>query len=183
MVTGQADVKHKIGFVRSSTRYKYQGTEAWKDGRLLRLESTCNDDGKQHAVSATAEPEATRVKADGHERTTRPDVWTTSYWHLADAKFRNQSVPLLDADTGKDITGTLQYIGTQQLNVTGQAENCATTASRASRFKPTCGTTARNAWSARNRWRTATARSWSWSASASRQRTSPQRHREHRGRR
>jgi len=123
MVTGQADVKHRVLVV--TYKYTYQGAEAWKDGRLLRLESTCNDDGKQHAVSVTAEPDATRVKADGHERTTRPDVWTTSYWHLADAKFRNQTVPLLDCDTGKDIVGTLQYIGTQQLNVSGQAENCA----------------------------------------------------------
>jgi hypothetical protein len=123
-VTAQADVKFTVlGFVKAYT-YAYQGTEVWKDGRLLRLESTCNDDGKQHAVSAVAEGGATKVKADGREHTTRPDVWTTSYWHLADVKFRNQSVPLLEASDGKDIPGMLQYAGILQLPVSGHAEDC-----------------------------------------------------------
>ena len=44
---------------------------------------------------------------------------------MADAKFRNRGVPLLDADTGKEIAANLQHVGTSQINVNGSAQNCA----------------------------------------------------------
>src|SRR5207249_2066538 len=65
-----------------------------------------------------------RVTVNGTERVTRPDVWTTTYWRLADAKFRNQDVPLLDGDTGRDLTAKLQYVDTVPLNVDGQQQQC-----------------------------------------------------------
>src|SRR5262249_26152493 len=105
-------------------QYTYRGTENWKDGRLLKLESTCNDDGKQFAVSAWADGSVLRVRSTGQERQTRWDVWTTTYWHTPDVRFHNQAVPLLDADTGKDIGAPCQYVGTQQLSVAGEVQNC-----------------------------------------------------------
>src|SRR5262249_20978755 len=65
-----------------------------------------------------------RVKVNGQERAIRPDVWTTTYWRLPDARWRNAAVPLLDCDTGKEINATLKYVGTSQINVAGQAQNC-----------------------------------------------------------
>jgi hypothetical protein len=105
--------------------YSYRGTEVWKDGKLVRLDSTSNDDGKRYTVAAMAEDNSLRVKVNGQERTTSPEVWTTSYWRLPDARFRNQAVPLLDADTGRDIRGNLQYLGTQQIQVAGKVQDCA----------------------------------------------------------
>ena len=35
--------------------YTYRGKEVWKAGRLQRLDSTCNDDGKRYVVSAVPE--------------------------------------------------------------------------------------------------------------------------------
>jgi hypothetical protein len=120
---GQADVR--ISYFIKTFTYTYRGTEIWKDGRLLRLDSSTNDDGKRYALSAVSDGQAVRVKVNGVEHATRPDVWVTTYWRLADAKFRNQAVPLLDADTGKDINATLQYVGTSPVNVGGQMQTCA----------------------------------------------------------
>jgi hypothetical protein len=121
-VTSQADVRVKV-LVYTYT-YSYRGTEVWKEGRLVKLESNTNDDGKRHAVVATADGANLRIKADGRERTTRPDVWTTSYWCLPDARLRKQNVPLLDCDTGAEINGTFRFVGTESIRVAGQAQKC-----------------------------------------------------------
>jgi hypothetical protein len=102
-------------------KYSYRGQEVWKDGRLQRLESTCNDDGKRYVVAANVEGKDLRVRVNGQERLTRGDVWLTSYWQQPDAKLVNQVVPLLDADTGRDLDARLQFLGTEQRGVAGQA--------------------------------------------------------------
>jgi hypothetical protein len=137
VINGQANVS--LRYLVHHYTYVYNGTEAWKDGRLYSLKSTCNDDGKRYQVTATADGNTLRVQVNGHERTTRPDVWVTSYWHLPDARFRNAAVPLLDADSGKDISGRLQYIGTSQVTVGGQVQNCA-------HYRVTEGTTPVDLW-------------------------------------
>src|SRR5262249_22595508 len=65
------------------------------------------------------------VRSNGAERMARPDVWLTTYWQLPDARRRNGPVPLLDADTGKDINGRLQFVGVEPVHVAGQMMNCA----------------------------------------------------------
>jgi hypothetical protein len=121
-VTGNANVTVKKLFYTYT--YTYIGTETWKGNRLLHLDSKCNDDGKQFAVTVTAEGNNLRVKVNGQERISRPDVWTTTYWRLPDARFRNGPVPLLDCDTGKAIDGRMHYVGISQVNVGGQPINC-----------------------------------------------------------
>jgi hypothetical protein len=122
-VAGQANVFASYFLVKY--RYTYQGTEVWTDGRLTRLESKTHDDGKQFEVLAQAEGGALRVRVNGNEYTTKAAVWTTTYWHAPDPKSVNQPVELLDCDTGKTLRGTLQYLGTQQLTLAGEAQNCA----------------------------------------------------------
>jgi hypothetical protein len=104
--------------------YSIQSTEVWKDYKLQSLSASGSDDGKRFEVSATAESNGLRVRANGQERVTHADVWTTSYWKLAEARFHNQAIPLLDCDTGKDIGGRLTYLGIEQMNVAGQAQKC-----------------------------------------------------------
>jgi hypothetical protein len=122
-MTGQANVSVRYYRVYKYT-YTYQGTETWKDGRLLKLESTANDNGKAFAVSAWAEGDGLKVRSNGREHLTRAEVWTTTYWHPPDSRFQNQAVPLLDADTGKDINAHCQFIGSQRLSVAGQEQDC-----------------------------------------------------------
>jgi hypothetical protein len=123
VMTGQADVR--VTFLKIyHTTYAYRGTEVWKNGRLFKLDSSTNDDGTRYVVNAVADGENLRVKVNGQERLVRGDVWVTSYWHLAQARFRNQAVPLLDVDSGKEINGTLQLVGNQSLTVAGVVQSC-----------------------------------------------------------
>jgi hypothetical protein len=124
VVTGQADVHVKYLAIYNYT-YSYRGTETWKDGKLVRLDSTSNDDGKRFTVAARTDNNALQVTVNGQQRAVPADVWTTSCWRLPDAKYRNRALVLLDVDTGKEIAGTLQYVATGTLNVAGQAQDCA----------------------------------------------------------
>jgi hypothetical protein len=66
-----------------------------------------------------------RVRVNGKNASAmRPDVWTSSYWKLADKKFHNNQVPILDADSGTVNNGQLQYVGTETLKVGAKAEEC-----------------------------------------------------------
>jgi hypothetical protein len=121
-VTAAADVTVKV-LIRTY-RYTLRATEVRKDGLLVSYESTCNDDGKQYAVSAAPEKDGLHVKVNGREHLSRADAWLTTFWQLPDARTRGQVIPLLDADTGKDMNGTLQLVGTVRMAVGGEAQNC-----------------------------------------------------------
>jgi hypothetical protein len=125
-MTGQASVLvKKVGV--TVYHYTYAGTEMWKtgkDGQLLGMNSTSDDNGKKFEVQAAAEAGGLRVRVNGQPRLVRADVWTTTYWKLADARFHNQRVSLLDADTGKDYNGRLDYLGAEQLTVSGDTQTC-----------------------------------------------------------
>jgi hypothetical protein len=122
VVTGETDVK--VSFLAFTYRYSYRGTEVWQDGRLQRLDSTSDDDGKRFSVNAQAEPKFLRVRVNGREYTTNTDVWTTTYWAQPDSKSHDQTVLLLDADTGKEIKAFLQFAGKSQIAVAGQPQVC-----------------------------------------------------------
>jgi hypothetical protein len=125
VMSGQADVKVSVLLVKTYT-YTYRGSESWsKDGQLTGLSSTCNDDGKQYTVTAASDTNGLRVKINGQEKLSRADVWLTTYWRLPLASQRNGAVPLLDADTGRDINAVLQYVGVSPVNFAGQAQNYA----------------------------------------------------------
>jgi len=122
-VESSADVA--VSFFLKKYQYMYRGTEVWKDGRLVRLESQTNDDGNQFQVLVQPDGDKLRVRVNGSEHMTRPDVWTTTYWYLQERQSPDSSVVLIDCDTGKDLFGTMRLVSTQQLTVAGQTQNCA----------------------------------------------------------
>jgi hypothetical protein len=122
-MTGKANVALKV-FLRQYV-YSYQGREVWsKDGRLIELRSTSNDDGKSYDVNAKADDKGLSVIVNGNSRRVRWDVWTTSYWQAPDKRFANKTVPLLDADNGKTYSGSLQKIGSARVTVAGRTIEC-----------------------------------------------------------
>jgi hypothetical protein len=121
-MAGHADVR--VSYLVYRYAYNYRGTEVWKDGHLQRLDSACNDNGKGFNVNAATDGTAVHVNVNGREHACRSDVWTTTYWRPPDPKFHNQSIPLLDCDTGRPLSATLLFIGTTQLNVGGRVQNC-----------------------------------------------------------
>jgi hypothetical protein len=121
VMTGQVNVRVKVIITYT---YTFQGNEVWKDGRLLSLQGSCNDNGKRFEVSGTADAEGLRLRVNGSESVVRPDVWTTSYWKLADAKFHNNAVTVLDSDRGELLPRRLQYVGPEEMTAAGQAQKC-----------------------------------------------------------
>ena len=133
-------------------RYQFEGTEHWKNGRLLQLNSKSDDDGKKSEVSAKAETQSLRLRVNGQERNCRWDVWTTSYFQVADQRFHNQAVPLLDNDTGKEYLGQLKLLAAETLTLGGKSRRRANIfASAADRARrPICGSTAKGGSCVRN---------------------------------
>jgi hypothetical protein len=104
-------------------KYVYRGQETWKDGKLVRFESTTDDNGTRYVVSAAAEGKSVRVKVNNAERLVSGDVWLSSYWSLPPARLRGGVVPIVDADTGKDLDSRLTFIATEQRKVGAQVVN------------------------------------------------------------
>jgi hypothetical protein len=122
-IEAQANVN--LSYLVYRYRYQLRESELWKDGQLERLESNCNDDGKQFHVSLARERDRLRVIVNGHAHWLHANVWTSTYWSLPDPKLRGQIVTIVDADTGKMLRGTLQFAGTEQVRLGNQVKNCS----------------------------------------------------------
>jgi hypothetical protein len=102
--------------------YKYRGRETWKDGKLQRFQSTCNDDGKHFDVQAESQADGLHVSVNNVERTINANVWLTSYWQEPDKKKYETSVPLLDADCGRDLEARIHLVSVEQRSASGKTE-------------------------------------------------------------
>jgi hypothetical protein len=118
IMTCDTDIKVKV--LIKTYSYSYRGQEKWKDGRLQQFDSTCNDDGRLYNIAAVADGAQLRLKVNQHESTVRGDVWLSSYWRQPDNARINQAVPVLEADTGKEIEVRVGYVGQEQRPVLGQ---------------------------------------------------------------
>jgi hypothetical protein len=123
IVSSQADIQVKTSLLTMYS-YSYRGTETWKNGRLQRLETKANDNGDRFVVVAAAETKGLRVKVNGREFLASSEVWTTSYWHLADARLRNRALSLLEPDSGKLLAGKLEMVEHARINVGGKPVSC-----------------------------------------------------------
>ncbi|MSR30460.1 MAG: hypothetical protein EXR99_03030 [Gemmataceae bacterium] len=121
--TMETDLKIS-SFLFFNYRYSYRGKETWKDGAILRLESVSNDNGARYSVLATRDGPGLRIRAGNQERIGRGDAWTTTFWKLpSDPNRRKGAIPLLDADTGKDVEGNIQFLGQAAVTLAGQQVN------------------------------------------------------------
>jgi Domain of unknown function (DUF6134) len=138
-VNASADVKVKL--LLGQFTYAVKCEEWWKDGKLVGLKAEATENGKKTEVAVRPDGAQLQltVNVNGQARPLRPDVWTTSYWKLADAKYHNKPVPLLDIDTGMEYTGQLKYIGIKSLKVGAQPQDCF-------HFQVTGGPTAIELW-------------------------------------
>ena len=104
-------------------KYSYRGKETWKGGKLQKFESTCNDDGKRYVINAAAGTDGVRLRVNNQERIVSADVWISSYWSRPDKQVLDRTIPIIDADTGRDLDAKVTYVGEEQLNIGGQAVN------------------------------------------------------------
>jgi hypothetical protein len=104
--------------------YSLDCTEHWKDGRVLQMNAKCDDNGTKTDLTAMAQGDSLQLTVNGRQRKCPGDVWTTTYWMLADKRFHNNKVPLLDSDTGIEYIGQLKYAGVDKVMIGGQQQDC-----------------------------------------------------------
>lgn len=117
------DVKFRHLLISEYT-IKIEAQEWWKDGRLIGLKTKTNDNGKKTDVSVALDNNQLRLTVNGLNRMIKAESWTNSYWKLADKRFHNKQVPILEIDSGKEYTCELKYIETQLLKVGNQPQEC-----------------------------------------------------------
>ena len=116
------DTDVRVGGIISFYKYSYRGKEWWKDGRLQHFESKCSDDGKPCTVTATAAADGLHVRVNGAEHVASADAWLSSYWAQPDAKLDGQTVPIIDADCGRDLQAKVDFIGAEKKTLAGQEQ-------------------------------------------------------------
>ena len=116
----RCDTDIKVSFGLITYKFVYRGLEVWKDRRLVRLDSTTDDNGKRFMVSGAAKGANFDMKVNNVEKQVRGDVWVTSYWTLPEAKKRTEPLTVLDADNGKLIDAKLSFVATEKLTIAGQ---------------------------------------------------------------
>jgi hypothetical protein len=79
-VAAVTDLTVKVLFV---TAYRLQHTEneRWVNGRLVALQSTSDDNGTRHSVSATAKGSNLEVMVDGKASLIDPNVMVENFWN------------------------------------------------------------------------------------------------------
>ncbi|MCI0642268.1 MAG: DUF6134 family protein [Gemmataceae bacterium] len=118
--TARVDVRLLIG----NYSVRIDGTEWWKDGKLIGVRSSTVENGKKTEVVVSVDGNQLRARVNGQDKAVRADVWTNSFWKLADARFHNKPVPVFEVDSGKEHMGQLNFIGTEQLTIANQPQAC-----------------------------------------------------------
>ena len=104
---------------------KFETKEWWKDGRLIGMETKGSDNGKKAEVTiGMGDNKQLRMRVNGKDSALTPDTWTNTYWRLADARFHNKKVPILEVDTGKEHVSDLKYIGMEKIPVGKDRQDC-----------------------------------------------------------
>ncbi|MBI1829973.1 MAG: hypothetical protein HYR84_00820 [Planctomycetes bacterium] len=103
---------------------KLDTQEWWKDGRLIGLKTNSSENNKKTEVIIAADNKQLRMRVNGRESMLNPDVWTSSYWKLADARFHNKQVPIVETDSGKEFASELKYVGAEKVPVGKELQDC-----------------------------------------------------------
>lgn len=122
-MTASVDVKFRHLVVVDYV-IKIETQEWWQAGKLVGLKTSALDNGKKREVVVARDNQQLRMRVNGKEAALRADVWTNSYWKLADARFHNKQVPIVEVDTGKEHSSELRYVGVEKLKVGDQMHDC-----------------------------------------------------------
>lgn len=107
-VENAADAKVAWGPV-TVFRYAYNSREVWENGRLRRMSTWTNDDGKEISITAEATKDGLKVVGPDGQSLLPNTVLPTSFWTIEVAR---NSV-LLDTQTGQLAKVTSQFEGVE----------------------------------------------------------------------
>ena len=113
-VETQVRIAVKFAFI-TLFRFELDGYEKWRDGRLMAMESTTNDNGKRHVVRAVANGTAIDVEADGKTWSAPATIMPSSLWHRDMVK----GSPLLSVKLGKPVEVEFEEVGRETVTARG----------------------------------------------------------------
>jgi hypothetical protein len=94
-------------------RYGMQGTEHWRGGRFVALDTTTNDDGDHHTVSIRRTDGGLFIQSAGFpDRTAPPLAAPLTHWSMA-----SLSGPLLSPQDGQPMQATVTAAGAQDVTL------------------------------------------------------------------
>jgi Domain of unknown function (DUF6134) len=104
----------------SLTLYRYQQTreEVWRNGKLIALAATADDDGTPHNIKGTAGPNGEIGMTSGKDRWTLPaESVPASYWNQS---MVTQKGPLVDSLTGRILRHRVVKLGRETVRAGGR---------------------------------------------------------------
>ena len=99
-----------------SYSWAMEGTESWRDDKLVCVKCQSTENGKKTEVNVSPSGQQLRARVNGSDRVISPEVWTSSFWKLPEAKYHNKQLSVFEIDTGKEHQGQLQLVGKEQLD-------------------------------------------------------------------
>lgn len=108
----RTDVLVRVAFL-PVYRFEHAGSETWKNGRLVALESHTNDDGNEHVLSVVRDGANLTVDSDGKKSSVAPTIIPASLWN---SLLVRQAV-LLDTLDGSQLPVTVEDLGEDIVDV------------------------------------------------------------------
>lgn len=109
------DLEVKLAFVTVFT-YQHRNHEVWRDGRLISIETTTNDDGKQYQLTGRATDQGFQVEGSAGSYLAPADIIPTSYWNPATL----EQSQLLDTQRGRLLEVMIVPQGEEQILADGE---------------------------------------------------------------
>ena len=100
----------KVMFINAYS-FGYAGREVWTQNSFVGFQSKTNDNGAQHAVSATADADKTVILADGKTINAAGNVIPASFWNMA---FLNRT-DFFHTENGQLLKISVIDLGNEQL--------------------------------------------------------------------
>jgi hypothetical protein len=114
-----ADVEIKLDIYFGPIRvyaYEHKSREVWKDGALVSLEGSTDNDGEPMKAIVRREGDALKIEGTAFSGTAGPALLPSSWW---DYDLMRQS-QIIDTQNGKVFPVSVQRIGDVTLTVAGQ---------------------------------------------------------------
>lgn len=108
-------IKVKVLFITAYT-FTFDGTETWKDGKLVALEDHTNDNGDKVDVSVVKKDGKLLMTSGGKTQGVPADIIPTTWWN----KDLVESKEMLDVLTGKIAKVSFKKLGHEHIYVGGK---------------------------------------------------------------
>lgn len=111
----ETDVAVKLAFI-TVYRFEHEGHELWRDGHLVSLNSTTNDDGTDHRLEVKAQGGELAVDGDANQARLPQETIPASLWNM-DLVEQSQLLNTLD---GSLMSVSIREVGPETVSAGGE---------------------------------------------------------------